>query len=180
MSPTGINTSESRHLRRKADADGRTSPVSLAAETNTYEVYRGMGFLGENGVSTSRRLLILCLVTFLFVFQFLCPLSVTTIAHLSPCFLPYSPSTRPLIVSPPTCIHEMYIRCSPTPLNRPFELMAHGHGPVSPSPPSHCLQTSQIPDSSMAVYRVWNNHLVNYAKNEISIMGFCVFLSCEF
>lgn len=105
------------------------------------------------------------------------------LSPLSPICLPvFSPTPLVLALrlsSPPPCIHEMYIRCSSTPLNRPFELMAHGHGPVSPSPPSHCLQTSQIPDSSMAVYRVWNNHLVNYAKNEISIMRFRLILSCE-
>jgi hypothetical protein len=70
-----------------------------------------------------------------------------------------------------------YVVLLPPPLlNRLSELMAHSHGPVPPYlPPSHCLQTSQIPDSSMAVYRVWNNHPVNYAKNEISIMRFFSF-----
>lgn len=92
LSPTGINTSESRHLRRKADANGRTSRVSLAAEADTYEVYRGMGFLGETGVSTSHRLLFLCLVSFLFLSSnFLSPY----LSLLSPICPPVFPPLLP-------------------------------------------------------------------------------------
>lgn len=39
----------------------------------------------------------------------------------------------------------------------------------------HCLLNFANTRSSMVVYRVWNNHQVNYVKNDISIMHF-VFL----
>lgn len=140
----------------------------------------GWGFGGRT-VSVHPAVFCFCtlFLFFFFVFQFLAPYLSLLSPICNPVFSPTPLVLALRLSSPPPCIHEMYIRCSSTPLNRPFELMAHGHGPVSPSPPSHCLQTSQIPDSSMAVYRVWNNHLVNYAKNEISIMRFRLILSCE-
>lgn len=116
-----------------------------------------------------------------FVFCFSNFLTLFICHYYHPSCFPFLPTTS-LVLAPVVlfCLQHAFTRCTYvvllSPLNRPFELMAHSHGPVSPLPPSHCLQTSQIPDSSMAVYRVWNNHPVNYAKNEISIMRSCSFV----
>lgn len=92
-----------------------------------------------------------------FLFPFFLRLVTTTIVSSpSPQF---PQDLHSLVVIPPACIHEMYISC--------FSLLPIILGPVvyTHRPFSITLLLNLANTrSSMAVYRVWNNHPVNYAR----------------
>jgi hypothetical protein len=111
---------------------------------------------GENDGIKPLSFVVFSPFTIFFISSFLQLVTTTIVSSPSPQF---PQDLHSLVVIPPACIHEMYIPCSSLPSNHPWSGGSH------PQTFSITLLLNLANTrSSMAVYRVWNNHPVNYAR----------------